>query len=36
MLDKKYDHLMVEKNKYEMWKNTFRTRLGYFYSRYSN
>ena len=25
MLDKKYDHLMVEKNKYEMWKNN-----GYF------
>ena len=25
MLDKKYDHLMVEKDKYEMWKNN-----GYF------
>ena len=21
MLDKKYDHLMVEKDKYETWKN---------------
>lgn len=27
MLDKKYDHLMVEKDKYEMWKNN-----GYFTS----